>query len=46
MKIFLAGLALLLVSCGTPDTLRVRQFHLRDSEAAGGDPFICAEMNK
>lgn len=46
MKIFLAGLALLLVSCGAPETLRVRQFHLRDTEAAGGDPFIRAEMNK
>ncbi len=46
MKIFLVGLALLIVSCGVPDTLRVRQFHLRDTEAASGDLFIRAEMNK
>ncbi len=46
MKIFLAGLALLFVSCGAPDRLRIRQFHLRDAEAASGDPFIRAEMNK
>lgn len=46
MRVFLAGLALLLVSCGTPETLRVRQFHLRDSKAATGDLFIRSEMNK
>lgn len=46
MKFVLAGLALFFVSCGSPDTLRVRQFHLRDTKAATGDLFIRAEMNK
>ena len=46
MKTFLAGLVLLLVSCGAPETLRVRQFHLRDTQPASGDLFIRAEMNK
>ncbi len=36
----------LLVSCGSGDILRVRQFHLRETEAADGHLFIRAEMNK
>jgi len=44
--LFLAGLVLLLVSCGAPETLRVRQFHLRDTKVSTGDLFIRAEMNK
>ena len=46
MKIFLAGFALFLVSCGAPDILRVRQFHLQDTDVATGHPFIRAEMNR
>ena len=46
MKFFLAGFALFLVSCAAPDTLRVRQFHLQDTDVATGHPFIRAEMNK
>lgn len=39
-------LAGFLVSCGAPDTLRVRQFHLRDTKVASGQPFIRAETNE
>ena len=46
MKVFLALIALFLVSCGAPDTLRVRQFHLQDTDVSTGHPFIRAEMNK
>ena len=46
MKVFLAGFAVFLVSCGAPDILRVRQFHLQDTDVATGHPFIRAEMNK
>ena len=35
-----------LVSCSAPETLRVRQFHLRDAKVATGDLFIRAEMNR
>jgi len=41
--LFLTGF---LVSCGGPDTLRVRQFHLRDTKVATGQPFIRAETNE
>lgn len=46
MKVFLAAMALVLVSCGTPEKLRIRQFHLRDTQVATGHLFIRAEMNK
>jgi hypothetical protein len=46
VKVFLAGFAVFLVSCGAPDILRVRQFHLQDTDVATGHPFIRAEMNK
>ena len=37
--------ALFLVSCSSPETLRVRQFHLREIDLPSGHPFIVAEMN-
>ncbi len=43
---FLAVLGCCLFSCSAPETLQVRQFHLRDTEAARGDLFIRAEMNR
>ena len=43
---FLAVLVLFFVSCSAPETLRVRQFHLRDTKAANGDLFIRAEMTR
>lgn len=46
MKLIFVGVALVLCSCSAPETLRVRQFHLRDIEAADGHDFIRAEMNK
>ena len=46
MRVFLAALAFIFVSCSETETLRVRQFHLRDNEAANGNDFIRAEMNK
>lgn len=46
MRVFLALATLLLVSCGTPESLRIRQFHLRDTKVATGHPFIRAETNK
>ncbi len=46
MRVFLVVLTFCLLSCSTPETLRVRQFHLRDTKAASGDLFIRAEMNK
>ena len=45
MRWFLALTALILCSCGAPETLRVRQFHLRDIEPTDGHDFIRAEMN-
>jgi hypothetical protein len=42
----LAFLAFLSVSCGSDETLRVRQFHLQDTSPAQGHPFIRAEMNE
>lgn len=38
--------AFVLGSCGTPETLRVRQFHLQDTDPTTGHPFVRAEMNK
>ena len=46
MRLFLAFVALLLVSCGAPKTLQVRQFHLQDTDPSDGHPFIRAEMNR
>lgn len=46
MKVVLALVALFLASCGSPETLRVRQFHLQETNPAQGHPFIRAEMNK
>lgn len=46
MKVLLAGFTVFLVSCGAPDILRVRQFHLQDTDVSTGHPFIRAEMNK
>ena len=46
MRVFFALATLLLVSCGTPESLRVRQFHLRDTRVATGHPFIWAETSK
>lgn len=46
MRVFLAALALMLVSCSETETLRVRQFHLRDNRVANGNDFIRGEMNK
>lgn len=46
MRVFLAIAALVLASCGSPETLRVRQFHLQETNPAQGHPFIRAEMNK
>jgi len=46
VKVFLAVFAMFLVSCGAPDMLRVRQFHLQDTDVSTGHPFIRAEMNK
>jgi len=46
VRVLLAVLVLVLVSCSAPETLRVRQFHLRDTKAATGDLFIRAEMNR
>lgn len=46
MRVFLALATLLLVSCGTPESLRVRQFHLRETQVASGHPFIRAETAK
>ena len=36
----------MLASCGSSEQFRIRQFHLRDTEAADGNEFIRAEMNK
>lgn len=38
--------ALFLGSCGNDAALRVRQFHLQDTNPSQGHPFIRAEMNK
>ena len=38
--------ALFLSSCSETETLRVRQFHLRDTKVADGNEFIRSEMNK
>ena len=46
MRVFLALATLLLVSCGAPESLRIRQFHLRETKVATGHPFIRAETNK
>ncbi len=46
MRLLLAIAALGLASCGSPETLRVRQFHLQETNPAQGHPFIRAEMNK
>jgi hypothetical protein len=46
VRVFLAALALILVSCSESETLRVRQFHLRDNKSANGNDFIRGEMNK
>ena len=46
MKSFFVVFAMFLVSCGAPEMLRVRQFHLQDIDVSTGHPFIRAEMNK
>jgi hypothetical protein len=46
VKLFFLLAAFGLVSCGSPETLRVRQFHLQDTEISDGHPFIRAEMSK
>lgn len=46
MRVFLAALALILGSCSETETLRVRQFHLRDDKPANGNEFIRGEMGK
>ena len=51
MRVLLAILAsvplmMVLASCSAPETLRVRQFHLRDTKVATGDRFIRAETNR
>lgn len=46
MRVFLAALAFILVSCSETETLRVRQFHLRENKATNGNDFIRAEMNR
>ena len=46
MRVFFAVVAFALVSCSDSETLRVRQFHLRDTEVSNGNEFIRGEMNK
>ncbi|YCM43839.1 hypothetical protein V2O64_21250 [Verrucomicrobiaceae bacterium 227] len=48
MRVFFAALPLVLmsVSCSETETLRVRQFHLRDNKVANGNEFIRGEMGK
>ena len=46
MRVFLAALFLVLVSCSETETLRVRQFHLREVRVTDGNDFIRGEMNK
>lgn len=46
MRAFFSVLVLFLASCSETETLRVRQFHLRDTKPAKDNEFIRAEMNK
>lgn len=46
MRVIFAVVALVLVSCSDSETLKVRQFHLRDTEVSNGIEFIRGEMNK
>lgn len=46
MRVILAVFVLILVSCSETETLRVRQFHLRDTEVVNGHEFIRGEMSK
>ena len=46
MRVFFALATLFLASCGAPESLRIRQFHLRETKVATGHPFIRAETSK
>jgi len=46
VRVVLSMLVLILVSCGSSERFRIRQFHLRTDEVADGNEFIRAEMNK